>query len=137
MPKRENRMLFWLLVANVIATVLHYVDNIYYFHQYPEPDWLNPHIVDAFWFAMTPFAALGYVLFKKDRFHLGCISLYIYSSASLLVLGHYNYGDICSISFRINFFILFEATLASILMLYVAFLQSSLFRKLPNQLSPN
>lgn len=34
-------------------TIFHYVDNVCYFHLYPEPAWLNARMVDAFWFAST------------------------------------------------------------------------------------
>jgi hypothetical protein len=121
-------VLFWLLVANVIATIFHYADNVCYFHLYPEPPWLNARLVDAFWFVMTPLAVVGYLLIKRGFLHWGCFVLYAYAAASLLVLGHYRFAPFFSIATRIHFFILLEAALALALIGYVAWIQS---RRIP------
>ena len=109
-----------LIVINVAATILHYVDNVLFFEDYPEPPWLRPHMIDAFWFVMTPFALTGYLLVKRGFLHLGSAALYAYAGMSLLSLGHYLYAPIGSIGFRINAFIWLEAGLAAILIAYVA-----------------
>ena len=121
---RSRRVLFWLLVANVVATIFHYADNVCYFPSYPEPLWLNPSLVDAFWFVMTPVAVVGYWLIQRGVIHCGCFVLYAYAAASLLVLGHYLYAPFFSISARIHLFIFFEAALALVLILYVATIQT-------------
>ena len=120
----RQRLLLWLLVTNVIATIFHYSDNVCYFHSYPEPIWLNAKLVDAFWFIMTPLALVGYLLFKRGQIHRGAVVLYAYAAASLLVLGHYRFAPFFAISARIHFFILLEAALAVALVAYVAWLQS-------------
>ncbi len=51
-----KRWLLALLVVNIATSILPYMDNILFFHTYPEPHWINPQIIDAFWFVMTPFA---------------------------------------------------------------------------------
>lgn len=119
---RRRQVLFWLLVANVIATIFHYADNVCYFHLYPEPPWLNAKWVDAFWFVMTPLAVVGYLLLKRGFIHWGCFVLYAYAAASLLVLGHYRFAPFFSIAARIHFFILLEAALALALIGYVAWI---------------
>ena len=119
-----KQVLFWLIVANVIATIFHYADNVCYFHLYPEPTWLNAKIVDAFWFVMAPLAVIGYWQIRVGAVRRGCLFLYAYAAASLLVLGHYRFAPFLSISFRIHFFILLEAALALILILYVARIHS-------------
>lgn len=133
LSSRDKQALFWLLAANIVATILHYADNIYYFQLYPEPPWLNAKMVDAFWFVMTPLAVLGYWLIRRGSIHRGCLVLYAYAAASLLVLGHYRFAPFFSISARIHFFILLEAVLAVALVLYVAWIQS---RRIQNQ-TPN
>jgi hypothetical protein len=60
-------MLFALVAANVVTSILHYVDNVIFFKHYPEPTWLNPHLVDMAWFIMTPFGLAGCVLFLLGR----------------------------------------------------------------------
>ncbi len=122
-PPRSLQGLFWLLILNVIATIFHYADNVCYFPQYPEPIWLNPTIVDAFWFVMTPLAIIGYRLIRRGSLRTGSLVLYTYATASLLVLGHYNYAPFLAISLGIHLFILAEAAVAVVLILYVAALQ--------------
>jgi len=125
---RSKQVLLWLLVGNVVATIFHYADNVCYFPLYPEPFWLNASLVDAFWFVMTPLAALGYWLIRRDYVHRGCLVLYAYAAASLLVLGHYRYAPFFSISTRIHLFIMVEAALALALVIYVALIQSGYVR---------
>jgi hypothetical protein len=82
-----KRWLLVLLVINIGTSILHYVDNILFFHTYPEPPWINPQIIDAFWFVMTPLAVLGYVLYRKALRRYSYLCLYLYALMSLLVLG--------------------------------------------------
>ena len=117
-----RRWLLWLVLANIAATVLHYVDNICFFSEYPEPSWATPHLIDAFWFVMTPVAFAGYLLMRRGFHRWGSLVLCAYAAMSLLALGHYLYAPIASLPFRINLFILLEAILAVALMAYVSFL---------------
>ncbi|WP_347259620.1 hypothetical protein [Rudaea sp.] len=105
-------LLFWLLLANALASILHYGDNLLYFEEYPEPGWINRSIIDAFWFVMTPFALIGYQAVKRGQAGFGGICLYLYAAGGLLVLGHYRYAPMCSIVPRIHALILLEAGLA-------------------------
>ena len=118
-----RKWLLVLLVVNVGASILHYVDNIVFFHAYPEPLWMNPRIIDAFWFVMTPFAVLGYLLFRKGRHLSSYLCLYLYAAMSLLVLGHYRYGSMGELSLKINLFILIETIAAMALIVYTLWLQ--------------
>jgi cation transport ATPase len=121
---RSKRALRWLLLANVAATVMHYVDNLVFFGDYPEPPWMTPHHIDAFWFVMTPFALVGYKLIGRGFIHWGSGFLHLYAAMSLLVLAHYRYAPISSIHFRIHLFIVVEATLALALVAYGIALQA-------------
>lgn len=103
----------------MVASILHYVANICYFAEYPEPTWLNPCIVDAFWFVMTPFAIAGYWYYEQRWQTLGRYSLLIYSGMSLLVLGHYLISPPWNVSFKINAMILLETFAAIGLLTYV------------------
>jgi hypothetical protein len=119
----QLRVLCWLLLANVAASILHYVDNVLFFAQYPEPVWIDTHMIDAFWFAMTPLAWLGYRWVRRGRAHAGAITLYLYAAAGALVLGHYRYAPWCGIATRIHVFILLEAAVAFALAAWVAWMQ--------------
>lgn len=109
----------WLLAANVAASVLHYVDNVAFFAEYPEPPWISPGIIDAFWFVMTPLAPAGYALLRRGALQSGALLLHVYAICGLLSLGHYRYAPICSVSPRINLLILLEAAAAAVLVVYV------------------
>jgi hypothetical protein len=111
--KLARRWLLVLLAVNIGASVLHYVDNIVFFHTYPEPHWISPPIIDGFWFVMTPFAVLGYVLYGKGLRTYSYLCLYLYSLMSLLVLGHYRYGSMWEMSLKINLLI-FTETFAAV-----------------------
>ena len=118
MPLFQYRNLVYLVIANIVASILHYVDNVVHFEHYPEPDWLNAHLVDLFWFFMTPFALLGLWFAKKCYYKSALCSLIVYALMGLLVLGHYNYAPFFDISFKIHLFIWIEAILAGILLIY-------------------
>jgi|ERR1044072_3431222 hypothetical protein len=121
--KLAKQWLLVLLAVNIGASLLHYVDNIVFFHAYPEPHWISPRIIDAFWFVMTPFAVLGYVLYGKGLRTYSYLCLYLYSLMSLLVLGHYRYGSMWEMSLKINLLIFAEAFAAFALIAYTTWLQ--------------
>jgi hypothetical protein len=110
-----RRVLLALLVANLVTSVLHYVDNIVFFRHYPEPTWLNPHLVDLAWFVMTPFGVAGYLLFRRGRRRVAFACLYLYAAMGLLVLGHYLIAPPWEVSLKINAFIMAEAVAALLL----------------------
>nr|WP_315043134.1 hypothetical protein [uncultured Moraxella sp.] len=61
------KTLFWLVITNIISTILHYADNVLHFEHYLEPDWLNAHVVDLFWFFMTPCAFVALHFYKRQN----------------------------------------------------------------------
>lgn len=118
-----KKWLLVILIINIGTSVLHYVDNILFFHAYPEPRWINPQIIDAFWFVMTPFACLGYLLYSKGLLTHSYLCLYLYALMSLLVLGHYRYGSMWEMSMRTNLLIFIEAIAGVALIGYTLWLQ--------------
>lgn len=121
--KLAKQWLLVLLAINIGASLLHYVDNIVFFHTYPEPQWISPRIIDVFWFVMTPFAVLGYVLYGKGLRTYSYLCLYLYSLMSLLVLGHYRYGSMWEMSLKINLLIIIEVFAAVALIACTMWLQ--------------
>ena len=119
----HRRILLTLVLANVVTSILHYVDNVLFFRHYPEPTWLNAHLVDMAWFVMTPFGVAGYVLFMRGRSAAAFACLYLYALMSLLVLGHYLIAPPWQVSFKINLFIMAEAIAAVLLGMFTAWLQ--------------
>lgn len=108
-----------LLLAIVASSVLHYADNLLFFEQYPEPPWINRHHIDAFWWFMTPLAYIGYFLIRRRSLRTGTATLLIYAVCNLLTLGHYLYAPLQDISLRIHTFIMLEATLAVVLVVFL------------------
>ena len=92
------------------------------FRSYPEPAWIALQFIDALWFVMTSFAALGYLLYRKGKRLRACLTLYLYSGMSLLVLCHYLYAPIWEVPAEINALILLEATSAIILVGFATWL---------------
>lgn len=111
--------LAWLVAVNIAASILHYVDNIAFFPDYPEPPWLAPGMVDAFWFLMTPVALGGLWLAHRRRRGLSSMFLLLYAGMSLLVLGHYRFAPFHGIGWRIHTFIWLEAAAAVVLVLWL------------------
>jgi hypothetical protein len=110
---KANKTLVLLFFLNVAASLAHYTDNIIRFVVYPEPPWLNPTRVDAFWFVMTPFGAAAVWLHARGRKRLAFALNYAYGAMGLLVLGHYLTAPPWRLSASINALIVLEAIAAA------------------------
>ena len=123
MPRRH--LLLGLMALNLVASILHIVDNIWFFESYPEPDWItSPGTVDLLWLVATPLLLFGYWLYRKRSSWLGFALLVTYSLMSLSVLGHYLYALPWELPLRVNFFIGLETFAALSLVLSVIVLQA-------------
>lgn len=118
-PSRWWRVLRWLLLATVASSILHYADNLIFFEHYPEPPWINRRLIDVFWWVMTPLAWIGYRLVRRGAHRAGTATVLVYAACNLLTLGHYRYAPIHDISLRIHAFILIEAALAVVLIVFL------------------
>ena len=114
---RTSPALRTLIVANLIASALHFGDNMLRFSEYPEPTWISsPHVVDALWLAITPLLGVGWWLAKREMKWAAIAGLWVYGILSMFVLGHYFYAAPARLSFRINVLIGAEAAAAALLM---------------------
>lgn len=120
LPAAQVGRLGWVLLATAISSILHYVDNLLFFHEYPEPPWINRAMIDAFWFVMTPLAFAGWLAIKRGHPVAGLLLLMGYAGCNLLSLGHYLYAPLHAISGRIHAFILLESFLAVALLCILA-----------------
>lgn len=117
---KENKWLvFWILLT-AFSSVLHYGHNIAHFEHYPEPKWLNPQIIDWFWFVMTPFAIIGCFFDMYGLRRTAFVLFALYALMNMLTLLHYGCEIRVPISFTIHLFIWFEAICAAILLSYVS-----------------
>ena len=120
--RRSSILLPTLLIANLVASTLHFGDNMLRFDAYPEPQWISgPHVVDALWFVITPLLAAGWWLARRRRKWASVGVLWLYGALSMFVLGHYLYASPSELPFRINFFIVAEAVAAGLLILFAPF----------------
>jgi hypothetical protein len=113
MPNRDKtgRALLALLLLNVFASVVHYIDNVLRWSAYPEPTWLTAPRTDAFWFVMTPVAALTYLLYRRGS-RAWTTAAYVYAWMGSLTLGHYLYAPPWRMTLAINANVLFEGLAA-------------------------
>jgi hypothetical protein len=105
-------------LTNVVASALHFGDNMLRFQQYPEPKWItSPHAVDMVWLLMTPLLPLGWWLINRGERWRALAAFWFYGALSLFALGHYFYASPFQLSARINLLIALEAVAAALLIL--------------------
>lgn len=112
-----------LLILNIIASILHYTDNLIDFNSYPEPDCFSPYLTDSIWWLMTPLGIAGFYFYERKRFRLAYIGLYGYVLLSQLTLGHYLISPIWDLSLKMNSLILIESFAAIPLLLFTLWSQ--------------
>ena len=114
--QNSHRILPILLLTNLVASILHFGDNMLRFAEYPEPQWIKgPHVVDGLWVLITPLLALGLFLSRRQNKWAAVVVLWTYGILSLSVLGHYRFASPMDLPFRINLFIGVEAMAAALL----------------------
>ena len=116
---KRKKVLIIIVLLNIVSSILHYIHNIAYFSDYPEPEWMTPHIVDYFWFIMTPFGLYGVICELKNNIKKANIFLFIYALMSLLSLLHYGVDSEKEITITIHTFIWIESIFALVLIAYL------------------
>ena len=116
------KALIWL---TLYGASLHFFDNVYFFDQYPEPAWLTAGIVGALW---IPIALLAHR--AVDRIYSGQVErsysiVHGFVFANWISLGHYLFASPAVILPRINFAIVVQVVLATVLLVYTLWLQFS------------
>lgn len=122
LAERPRRLPLAALVwMNLVASALHFADNVVHYDAYPEPRWISSgHVVDVLWFAITPLLLAGAWYRARGPAMLGRLLLAAYGVLSFGALGHYFYGSPASMSLRMNALILLEAGAALALLVAVA-----------------
>ena len=99
---KPQNWLLALIIVNVISTIVHYTDNFLFFERYPAQNWMNMHHVYIAWLLLTPFAIIGYILYTKQKYWLAYLCLFIYSNAGAGSMGHYFYGSMIDLTWKMN-----------------------------------
>jgi hypothetical protein len=86
------RLLTGLLGVAVLVSIVHYIDNVANYADYPEPASErapSATLIGAAWFVFAAFGAAGFVLFARQRIAAAAACLAVYSVSGLVGLGHY------------------------------------------------
>ena len=86
------RLLQALFALAVAVSIVHYVDNVASFADYPQPT-SGPApsrtVIGASWFVLTAFGAAGLLLFARGRIRTAAGCLAVYATSGLVGIGHY------------------------------------------------
>ena len=90
----RHKVLFWLIVAGIVSTGIHFTDNAIFIEGYPQPDYISVPLIIGTWIGWTAAAIVGYRLYGRDeRSWVAHALLLVYAYAGLSTLGHYLYGS--------------------------------------------
>lgn len=99
-PVKTNRaatpritLLTRLLVAAVLVSIVHYVDSVANFSDYPKSSVLpNPSalVIGASWFAFSAAGLAGYILYRRSQSETSLLLLGLYSGSGLVGILHYS-----------------------------------------------
>ena len=119
-----NRIALSLIVLNIVASTWHCLDNIIFFKDYPEPNWISSyHIVDYLYFVALGLLIGGYVAFIRRNRIISAIGMILFTIISVSALGHYLYAPMSSLTLKMNILIILEAISAIILIGFVVWTQ--------------
>jgi hypothetical protein len=118
----ENSTLVLLMLAYGAASLVHFVHNGIYLHEYPNlPAWLTSTGVYASWSAITAVGALGYWLYRRLAPVMGLVTIAIYAALGFGGLDHYVIAPIGAHSMVMNLTIFSEVVAAAALLIFVVF----------------
>jgi hypothetical protein len=91
---RATRVLLWLLGVAFIVSVVHYVDNVVNFADYPQPDAGGPPaptaiVIAVSWFVFTAAGVSGLWLWFQRKIVGAALAFTSYSVSGLIGIGHY------------------------------------------------
>src|SRR5262245_29054182 len=125
-------LLIILILASLLSTLIHNIDNYIHFDHYPQPSWITPWGVFRSWILWTIFGVAGYLLYKRQRFWSAHICLIIYSTCGLSSLVHYLYGSMDKFSFFMHVFILTDGLAGAAILGFTLWSGLLLKERLPN-----
>lgn len=115
-PTQSPRTFLTLLGLTLIASALHFADNVWYFAEYPEPAWLSPPVVALLWLPLAWPAARAWRFAREGEWHRAYLLAHGFVAGNLLSLGHYLFAAPWEISARINLAITLQVGLAGALL---------------------
>ncbi len=91
-PTKVERLTGLLAIA-VPVSVVHYVDNVVNFSDYPQSSTIvspTALVIGLAWFAFTAAGAAGYVMYRRAPSPRALLLLGLYSGSGLIGFGHYS-----------------------------------------------
>jgi uncharacterized membrane protein len=117
---RADSLLVGLLLLYVVASLAHFTHNAEFLGDYPNlPPWLTRGGVYLAWIGETLLGILGYVLYRFGWRLAGLALMGVYAALGLDGLLHYTRAPFDAHTAAMNFTILFEATVAALLLIRV------------------
>jgi hypothetical protein len=104
----EVRHLFVLkliLIASMLSTAIHFIDNYRFINDYPQPTWITAPSIYQSWIVLTVTGITGYWLYQFRKFGFAYVCLIIYSLTGLSSSGHYLYGSLSQFSLKMHLLI--------------------------------
>ena len=98
-------MLKLILIASILSTAIHFIDNYRFINDYPQPTWITAASIYQSWIILTVLGIAGYWLYKFKKFGFAYLCLIIYSLTGLASPGHYLYGSLSQFSPKMHLFI--------------------------------
>ncbi|HUP99876.1 MAG TPA: hypothetical protein VM093_05390 [Aeromicrobium sp.] len=91
---RATRVLLGLLAVAFVVSVIHYIDNVVNYADYPEPVADGPPapaatVIAVAWFVFTAAGGIGLWLWFRRRILGAALALTLYSVSGLIGIGHY------------------------------------------------
>lgn len=120
------KLLIWF---TLYACTLHFVDNVYFFRDYPEPAWLNATIVGLLWIPLVLIAHRAVDYLYNDKIDRTFTLVHGFVAGNWLSLGHYLFANPADVAVRINTVIALQVAMASVLFVYATWLQSSRYKE--------
>jgi hypothetical protein len=118
---RRTHTLPILMILYGAASLLHFMHNAVYLHEYPNlPEWITAFGVYASWCGIAALGALGYWLYREVSQVMGVVVIAIYALPGFGGLDHYVLAPIGAHSIVMNATIIGEATAAAALLIFLA-----------------
>ncbi len=132
--RRQDSILLLLMLVYGGASLLHFMHNAIYLHDYPNlPVWLTTGGVVAAWLVIASVGLLGYLLYSRVSRVAGLIAVTAYAVLGFGGLDHYTVAPVSAHTVAMNLTILLEAATAAVLLVFVA---RSAFAMVASQAKP-
>lgn len=110
-----------LMLIYGAASLLHFVHNAIYLHDYPNlPEWLTSTGVVAAWLLVALTGVFGYLLYSRVSRVAGMLSIAVYALFGFGGLDHYAVAPVTAHTAGMNLTILLEAGFSLVLLAYLA-----------------